>query len=773
MSLQKHLAKQYPSLYYSIVSVFSAFLLFFLLDVIFPLQSQVPYASLVLDREGEVLHAFLAIDDKWRFKTELEEISPTLRKAIIQKEDKYFYYHFGINPLALLRAVYNNLRQGKRTSGASTITMQVARLLAPKERTYSNKLIEMWRALQLEWHYSKREILQMYLNLVPYGGNVEGIKAASLFYFDKLPLQLSIAEATTLALIPNRPNSLVMGRHASEILRQRNRWLRRFAEEGIFDEESIKNALREPLPSRRYTLPQVAPHLARRLQQEYPQQPNLRSSLRKPLQLKVEQLVYNYVQRQKIYGIHHAAVLLINNATLQVEAYVGSPDFADAQLAGQVDGVKALRSPGSTLKPLVYALCFEEGTMTPKFILHDVPTDWNGYQPDNFHKDFSGKVSVEKALAQSLNIPAVKALELLSVEKFVNTLIEMDFKHLQKQKQRIGLSMILGGCGVSLEELGGLFAMLANRGQYWPLQYLHQAPLPAAKQILSEATAHSITEVLALASRPDLPKAYQYARNLPKIAWKTGTSYGRRDAWSIGYHRQYTIGVWLGNFSGKGVPELTGAEVATPLLFELFKTVEVQAEALWWPTPKEMQHRLVCAESGLPPGTDCEDQVLDFYLPLRSATHTCEHLKSLKVSEDGRYTYCASCAPASGYRVEQYPNLGADLIAFYESRNIAYRRMPPHFPDCKVVAQEGAPKITSPTAGKEYLIDFASPTELMLACQTENDVKKVYWYINDRFYQEADAQKPLFFLPEKGLVKISCSDDKGRNTNIKIRVLQE
>lgn len=783
---------------FTLRSIGAVFLLFLLLNLVFPLQIRVPYSPVVYAKDGSVLHAFLSHDDKWRMKTELPEITGELRKIIVYKEDKYFYYHFGINPVAVIRAAVSNMWRSKTTSGASTITMQVARLLAPKERTYANKLVEMFRALQLEWQFSKEEILQLYLNLVPYGGNVEGVKSASVLYFGRLPEQLSLAQVVTLAIVPNRPTSLHLGKNNPLLTQERNKWLRRLLTDKQFTATDIRDARNEPLQTKRTNPPTFAPHLAYRLKATYPDSARMVTTVDRSVQWQVQQLTYNYHRRLKRFRIHNAAVLVVDNKTREVIAYVGSPDFSDERNAGQVDGVRAVRSPGSTLKPLAYALGIDAGKLTPKTVLTDVPTAFAGYQPENFDRTYHGNVTAEKALAFSLNIPAVKVLAQTGVPVLIEKLKQAGFTQIRKDENKLGLSVILGGCGVTLEELTGLFAAFANEGTFAPLKliapsqpsskgkgFFNSLPMGEGQggafsadrgwegALISPSAAFMLHEILTQATRPDLPNHYQSNYHIPKIAWKTGTSYGRRDAWSMGYNARYTVGVWVGNASGEGIRELTGADIATPLLFNIFNTIDYNSTERWFAAPRQMGFRLVCAESGLVPSEHCPHQIADYFIPLVSTAQPCTHLKEVAVAADESFSYCTSCLPESGYKKKQYPNLPPDLMAFYESSGVAYVKIPPHNPACTRILEEGAPVIVSPANGREYFIDASDPPELLLSCQTDNEVKRVYWYINDQFYQAADATEKVFIIPVTGSMKISCSDDKGRNTDVRISVFPQ
>lgn len=743
--------------------------LFLLLHLLFPLRVKVEYSAMVYDQKGNLLHAFLTRDEKWRMKTELHEISPLLRKTIIAKEDRYFYSHPGVNPFSVIRALFYNLIRMKRTSGASTITMQVARALYPGKRTIWRKMVEMFRAFQLELKYSKDEILQLYLNLVPYGGNIEGVKAASLLYFNKNPDHLSLAEITALSIIPNRPSSLVMGRNNDLIVQERNRWLHRFEEKKVFTEKEIEDALAEPLTAARRSVPQFIPHLARKLKRTG--DIDIRTHIDLNTQLKTEKLVEDHVRSLKLKNIHNAAVIILDNRLKQVITYVGSASFSDTTDGGQVNGATAVREPGSTLKPLLYALCFDEGLFTPKMMVTDVPVNYEGYAPENYDKRFNGYVTVKYALENSLNIPAVKGLRQLGHQRFIHTLMRCGFRQVQKDRNKLGLSLILGGCGTTLEELTGLFSAFANDGFYFSPSFTDKdSALQKKVPVMSPAAAFMINEILSEVNRPDFPINWQATERMPKIAWKTGTSYGRRDAWSIGYNKNFTVGVWCGNFSGMGAPDISGANIATPLLFKIFNTIDYYSDAEWFRPPPDCDIRQVCSETGLPPGPHCSNKVMDYFIPLISTNKTCDNRQEILVSPDEKFSYCNSCAPESGYKKKIFKVISAEMQAYFAEHRVAYEKIPAHNPDCERIFKGNAPLITSPVNGTEYLISKKNPEPLQLTCKTATDVSRVYWYINNKFYKAAPAGEKQFFMPEEGPVKISCTDDKGRNRDIRITV---
>lgn len=742
---------------------------FFLLDFFFPLPDKIAYTTVVTDNRGEMIHAFLTPDEKWRMKTELHEISPLLRKTILAKEDKYFYSHPGINVFAIARASFNNLRQEKRTSGASTITMQVARALEHRKRTWPNKALEAFRALQLEWKYSKEEIFQLYLNLVPYGGNIEGVKAASYLYFKKAPNHLSLAEITALSIIPNRPSSLVIGKNNKVIKEERNKWLLRFARQKLFTPKEIEDALAEPLHAERSAVPHYAPHLSFKLKKNS-QAPLLSTTLRLNLQLKAEKLTADYIRSLKGDNIHNAAVVIMENKTGQVISYIGSADFSDTTDGGQVNGAAAVRQPGSTLKPLLYGICMDEGLLTPKRMLTDVPVNYNGFAPENYDQQFNGYVSVEYALAHSLNIPSVKSLHLLGKDKFIQTLSAAGFTQIEKNRNSLGLSLVLGGCGTTLEQLTALFSAFANNGVYKAPVYVTNQPPSKRVRILSPPASYLITDMLSKVNRPDFPLNWQATENMPKIAWKTGTSYGRKDAWSIGYNKQYTIGVWIGNFSATGSPALSGANSATPLLFRLFNTLDYSNNGDWFSPPPGCDLRKVCSQTGLLPGEYCTNEVMDYFIPLVSSSATCTHIQEIKVAPDSSLSYCAACVPPYGYIKKRYVMVASEMQDYFSQNGMAYTPVPPHNPSCEKIFRGDGPAITSPANGGEYFISLKDPEPIQLSATTGNDVSKIFWYIDDEFYKATPAGTKQFFIPKEGPVKISCTDDKGRNRNIWIRV---
>lgn len=753
-----------------IVKIISAIILLIIaLDLLFPLPKLKTYSKTIYSSNSTLLNAYLTEEDKWRMRTNLDEVTPDLTKAIIEKEDGWFYWHLGVNPAAVVRALYQNIVSGERVSGASTITMQVARLLEPAERTYWNKFLEMLRAVQLELHYSKDEILEVYLSHIPFGGNIEGVKAASHIYFNRPPDKLSLSQSILLTVIPNDPNKLRLDLSGNEAAAKRNYWIDKFIEDETFPERHLLDAKDEPVKTARYEIPNLAPHFSQ-VASAKSSEDDLRTTLDLLIQKKAEALLLNYVNRVKQKGVSNGSVLIIDNETKSVVGYCGSADFYDAENSGQVNGVISVRSPGSTLKPALYAMSFDQGILTPKMKLLDIPTDFGGYEPENYDLEFYGNVTTEFALINSLNIPAVRLLRNAGLSNLLNLLSKSGFETIEKTKSQLGLSLILGGCGVTLEELTRLFASFSNGGKIHSLNYLQNESLSEGVQIFSEAASFMVGEILSKSERPDFPAEFLYSTKLPKIAWKTGTSYGKRDAWAIGFNPNYTIGVWLGNFDGKGSPNLSGAEMAVPLLFDLFNAVDYDTKREWFEVPEELGVRKVCSETGLLPSKKCQYLIDDYFIRETSSNKICDLYKEIYINDSGTLEYCPECLPHEGYKKEAYPFYDPELTLWQNRNNIAVKRPPKHNPDCIAKYSSAGPKIISPSAEFEYFIERGNEEEILLQAASHPNVKTHYWFVNDKYYKKCAPSEKVFLIPSKGELKITCMDDRGRESTVKIKV---
>ncbi|MFQ5602659.1 MAG: penicillin-binding protein 1C [bacterium] len=750
--------------------------IFLLLNELFPLPADKLHptvSTIILDRNDNLLRAFLAGDDMWRIPVSVDEISPTLKKAVLTYEDKYFYRHFGINPISIIRAARTNLRSGRIVQGGSTLTMQVARLLEPKSRSYLNKLKEAFRALQLEWRYSKDEILAFYFNMAPYGGNLVGVGAASYAYFKKSPDKLSLGEAAILAAVPNSPNRFRADRYPNAAKEARAKVLRLLQQQNQIDAQQRKEAQSEPVPAKRFALPFEIPHLSTELHKRHPFRPWLTSTIDRQLQIKAESILQTHLKPLQKKGIYNGAVVIIENRTHEVLAMVGSPDFFDNQNQGQVNGAMSPRSPGSALKPFVYALGLEQGVISPSTLLKDVPVEYAGYRPVNYDERFHGAVSVQEALVHSLNVPAVNLYAELGDNGVYSFLKRGGISTLPKPKEYYGLSLILGGGEVTLLELTNLYAGLASGGNFTSYRLLKSDAGEAENTLLSPGTCFILTDILSQLRRPELPAVWESTLDMPKVAWKTGTSYGHRDAWSIGYTPQLTIGVWVGNFDGRGVPELVGAEAAAPILFALFNALEERDSHRWFVQPESVEMRQVCAVSGMPVSQICAAVKNELFLPGVSPNQTCTIHQRILVDRKTGQRLCSHCRIGRTYWEKVIEHWPAEISSWKMRNGQPLAPFPEHFQKCVKIASGEKPVIHSPAMNTQFKIRSGVSLKyqkILLQASVSNHTHTIYWFMNGRLIYSGDPNHPLFITPQKGRHTLLCMDEEGRSSEVEITI---
>ena len=729
-----------------------------------------PSSTLIFDRDQKLIYAFTSKDDKWRIRTSLPQISPVLAKFLIQYEDRWFYWHPGVNPLALFRAFRKNAAEHHIVYGGSTLTMQIARMMEPKQRTWTSKLIEIFRAFQLEQRYHKRQLLEIYFNIAPYGGNIEGAAAASWLYFGKEPAQLSNGEAALLAILPNSPTVLRPDRYPRLAKNARDKLLKVLYQQGLLKIRDYQEAVVEEIPRARVAWPMIAPHLCYELKRRYPDDARIYSTIKQQTQVLAEDMLKAYIKKLHSQAITNGAIVVINNKTHELLVAVGSADFTNKIDKGQVNGFLAPRSPGSALKPFVYALGIERGIITPQHYLEDVPIDFAGYCPENYDRTNSGLVSAREALERSLNIPAINLLAELGDDGLYELLRRANFSTVAPD-DRYGLTIVVGGCEVTLLELTALYSTLASKGAYTYPKLLKGQAASLTVKLFSPGAAYIVTDILTTLSRPDLPTCWEFT-SLPKVAWKTGTSYGHRDAWSIGYNPYYTIGVWIGNFSGEGRPGLVGAEVAAPLLFELFNKVKQRNQNEWFERPFEVDNREVCALSGQIPGPFCKSLVRDYYLTNSASDEQC------------KFHQVTLLDAATGYRLPPHyaslPNKTRDMTyikwppriaSWFERNGRTIDRLPPLLPEWQQVVSGQAPVIRSPLANYEYQLRPGIALEFQKICldaAATNDVQKLYWFVDGIFFGTVAPGGKLFYLPKVGRHQLVCQDDQGRSSKVNL-----
>lgn len=732
-----------------------------------------PPSPVVLDHKGRPLRFFLAADDQWRFYVLLKGLAPLLVRAEIAFEDRWFYYHPGVNPFALGRALRQNLGAGRIISGGSTLTMQVARMLEHRPRTYGSKLAEIFRAFQLELHYSKPEILELYFNLAPYGGNIQGVAAASRLYFGKSPDRLGPAEIALLVALPQSPETRRPDLHPQAARVARNRVLARLAARGLISADEYRRAIDTAVPKSRTDLPVIAPHMSEMLKSRVDKNGCVVSTIDLELQLFCEQKLKSHSRKLAVRGIKNAALVLIENKTGAVRALIGSPDFFDVQSQGQVNAALAARSPGSTLKPFLYARALDRGLVSPALLLPDVPTAFGDYEPENYDDTFRGMVSMHDALVNSLNVPAVALEALLKEEGVWSILRDAEFKSIRRDRNYYGLSLVLGGCGVNLLELTNLYASLARGGIWMPYRLVDKESMVPGKKFFSRGSSYIITEILSEVKRPDFPNEFITATNLPLVALKTGTSSGRKDAWSIGYDPEWTLGVWVGNADGAGNPELVGAESAAPLLLEIFDALRKGRRQQWFERPPEVGFRQVCALSGMIAGPNCPETRQEMYIYNVSPTRVCNFHQKFDIDSATGYRLCSFCRQGRKYQTKTFVRWPEEVANWMKANNIAVQEIPPHLPSCPHQDSGRPPQIISPRPGDHFLLREGVKPELQqikLRAAVDNRVKKLYWFVDGKMVHQGLASETVFYLPTPGRHQLVCMDEEGRKASVSFSV---
>jgi penicillin-binding protein 1C len=553
-------------------------------------------SALVLAADGQILRAFATADGAWRFPIEVTDVDPRFLRYLKAYEDRRFDQHPGIDPLAAMRAAWQMATHGEVISGASTLTMQTARLLEPRSRSLRAKAIEALRALQLTWHWGRARVLDTYLTLAPYGGNLEGIRAAALAYFGKEPRHLTEAEAALLVALPQSPERLRPDRFPEAARSARDKVLKRLLDQGAIDSASYEAALAETVPTRRRAALADAPHLAERLRRQYPGKGEIATHIDRALQLRLQDML-GRAARQLEAGATAAALVVANDGR-RVIAYAGSADYFDRRQFGPIDMVRAVRSPGSTLKPFIYGMAFDQLAVHPETIMVDQPMRFGDYAPENFDRLFRGEVPAREALQLSLNLPAVALLDAVGAPPFARRLADAGYPlTLPKDAGRPGLPIALGGVGVTLEQMVGLYAALADQGRALPLSFAEGMAAGSAVRLLDPLGAYYVTDILEDTPPPPSWLAPGNRRNASRIAYKTGTSYGYRDAWALGYTRDYTIGVWVGRPDGSFSAGRMGRDAAAPLLFDIFDQLPRSGSALAQTLPAGV---LLVGQSALP-----------------------------------------------------------------------------------------------------------------------------------------------------------------------------
>ncbi|MFZ1220936.1 MAG: penicillin-binding protein 1C, partial [Chthoniobacterales bacterium] len=691
-----------------------------------PLLQGIDFSTRVRARNGEVLRVTLTADQKYRVWTPLKEISPALVDATLKYEDKYYGKHPGVNPVSLLRATWNLAVSRGSHGGASTITMQLARLRYHlRTRTFAGKLRQIVYALELERHYSKAQILEAYLNLAPYGRNIEGVGAASEIYFSKSAARVTEAEAIALSVIPQSPTrrALIAGVENERVTNAQQRWYSRSV-----TKEAPSLTFRAEAQTRRSL---IAPHFVQQALESKSAGANIETTLDLSLQQTLEKRVNDYIAQNRDRGIVNASALLIDFNTMEVLAQLGSSDFSNVDIKGQVDGTRRPRSPGSTLKPFVYALALDQGKIHPLTLLKDAPHTFGDYNPENFDREFLGPIRASDALARSRNVPAVTLASELSHPTFYEFLRDAEVP-LPKPASYYGLALPLGGAEVTMQDLVRLYAALANGGKLQPLRrFRNEPPAKPNLRLFTPEAAFLTLDMLGQIPRPGLTSA-ESARSAP-VFWKTGTSHGFRDAWSVAVFDHYVLAVWIGNFDGKRNAAFIGRTAAAPLLFQMIdglRALHPSHSAPHEPAPELNLKRVeFCAVSGQLPTASCPHRTESWFIPGISPIATCDVHREILVDASSGLRVAQDDGVQTVKR-EVYEFWPSDLLALFERAGVPRKLPPPFSPtiDNELLSRGGhPPKINLP--GTEMTVSRAPADSpgIPLRAETESGVRKLYW----------------------------------------------
>ena len=722
----------------------------------------VPYSTVVTDRNEELLGARIASDGQWRFPPR-NTTPEKIKECLITFEDKHFYHHWGVNPFAIGRAFYQNVKNKRIVSGGSTLTMQTIRLARNESRTFREKLIEMIWATRLEFRASKEEILSMYISHAPFGGNVVGLDAAAWRYFGHSADDLSWAESAMLAVLPNAPAMIHLSKGRKTLLDKRNRLLKQLLEKKTIDSSTYELAISEPLPDEPHPLPHIAPYLVSRFYQERNGEYS-RSTINKGIQTQVEDLAERWSNEFGRSDIRNLAILVIDIPSNQVVAYCGNVHFDRKQGGNQVDVIQAPRSTGSILKPFLYYAMLQEGSLLPDMLLPDVPVNINGFTPQNFSMQFEGAIPASEALARSLNIPAVTMLQRYGVPKFHSFLQQIGLKTINRSSSHYGLSLILGGAEATLWDVTNAYAMMGRSLLQLP-QRSCSLLLPTSR--ITESTdpfqpgaVWQTFDALKEVNRPE-EIDWKSIPSMQTIAWKTGTSYGFRDAWAVGVTPRYAVGVWVGNATGEGKPGLVGAQTAGPVLFDIFNLLPSSS---WFTRPAGIfVEAEVCRKSGHLKGRFCDETDTLLVLPAGLRTEACpyHHLVTLSADESQRiYENCANTEPTLR---KSWFTLPPVWEWYYKQHHPEYKPLPPFKAGCGEDTFQPMQFIYPPMNARIKLPKQLDGSKGFLTVELahNNPNATVFWHLDETYQAQTQDFHKISLQPAAGKHSLTAVDGEG------------
>lgn len=720
------------------------------------------YSTVVLGKDGQILRVFLNQAEQWHLPPAPQHPIPQkLKTAVLHFEDRRFEHHIGIDPLALARALYQNITQQKVISGASTLTMQVARLMNPKKRTYANKALEILQALKIETQYAKTEILHTYLNHAPYGGNIVGYRAASHRYFQKDPAQLTWSQAALLAVLPNAPGILSPQANPTLLHKKRDQLLDALYLAHHIDEETLRLSKQEPIPNQAHPFPMLAPHLAQHCHTQNPGN-IVHTTIDATIQTQAQELVARHVEHLRHSGIHNGLALIADTQTGQIVAYVGSQNFNEHQ----IDGIVAPRSSGSLLKPFLYALSIDAGLIMPQSQLRDIPTYYGPFSPRNANRTYSGLTTAHDALITSANVPAVRLLYTYGLAPFYQTLKAAGLTTLFRSPQDYGLPLIIGGAEVNALEMAALFRGLANNGTFHPLTIHPSDTPPQTPQLISPGACHLILNSLRDLARPGSEYYWHQYQNQWPIAWKTGTSYGHRDAWAVGVSPQWTIAVWVGNFNGDATPDLIGSRCAGPLFFDLFNSLPKDPTQPWFAPPEtDLTTITLCAETGYQASIHCPTTTQTEAPKHQHPLQTCPNHQTITVTQNETQRVCSLCWTPNDHKRVSRLIYTPDVVTHLRQQGHIASDLPPHNPNCPAQADQSAIKIVYPTPNAHlYLprdLDGTLQNVVLRATHRDKD-HTLYWYVNHHYLGETKTTHTKATPLPEGWHTLEVVDEMGQ-----------